>query len=129
MGRLYLKRNGVEVRIIETGKVFPSIQECAEYLGVNPTWLGKVVRGEKGCCTCHGYHIVRTDGLCGRVDVTKSEHRGRPGMRVKIIETGEEFDSLTECAEAIGGNPAKIYEVLHGLNHRHSHRGYTFTFI
>ena len=128
MGRLYEKRDGVEVKIVETGEVFNSIQSCADYLGVNVTWLAKVVRGESGRCTCRGYHIVRTDGLYDTVDTTKTEHRGRPGIKIMIVETGETFGSLTECAEAIGGYSGKIYECLHGLNHRHTHRGYHFTF-
>ena len=82
MGRLYNKRDGVEVKIVETGEVFSSMQSCAEHLGVNPTWLAKVVRGETGYCTCRGYHIIRTDGLYATVDTTKLEHRGRPGIRV-----------------------------------------------
>lgn len=128
MGRFYSKRNGVEVKIVETGEVFSSMQSCAEYLGVNPTWLAKVVRGDTGYCTCRGYHIVRTDGLYATVDTTKLEHRGRPGIRVMVLETGETFESLTECAKAIGGSASKIYDCLHGLNHRRSHRGYHFTF-
>lgn len=124
-----VKRKGVEVMIIETGETFDSIQSCADYLNVNPTWLGHVVRNEKGYCTIHGYHIIRTDGKYNTVDLTKKEYRGRPGVRVMITETGEKFDSIMDCAKAIGGYPSKIHDVLYHNNNRHTHRGYHFQFI
>ncbi len=123
-----VKRKGVEVMIFETGEIFDSIQSCADYLNVNPTWLGRVVRNDKGYCTIHGYHIVRTDGKYNTVDLTKKEYRGRPGIQVRIAETGEEFDSITECAKAICGYPSKISDALYH-NNRHTHRGYHFQLI
>ena len=50
----------------------------------------------------------------------------RDGVRCEIIETGEVFNSITSCAEAIGGSPSKIHEAMHGRNYRHSHRGLHF---
>ena len=49
---------------------------------------------------------------------------GRTRRPVKIIETGNEYSSLTECARSIGGNPNKIQDCLSGR--QHSHRGYHF---
>lgn len=47
------------VRIIETGEVFESIQECARYLGVTPSSVGKCAsRATFSCC---GYHITYAD--------------------------------------------------------------------
>ena len=43
---------------------------------------------------------------------------------VRIIETGEVFESLTSCAEAINGQVSTISNCLAGKNK--SHRGYTF---
>ena len=56
------KRDGVRVRIVETGEEFNSIQSCADYLGVNAHWLGEVVRNNRGLRTCHRYHVVVADG-------------------------------------------------------------------
>lgn len=46
------------------------------------------------------------------------------GRRVKIVETGQEFDTVRELAEAISGNATSVYAVLRGM--QKSHRGFTF---
>lgn len=43
---------------------------------------------------------------------------------VKVLETGEVFESLSACAEAIGGSVSTVSNCLAGKNK--SHRGYTF---
>lgn len=45
-------------------------------------------------------------------------------LKVRIIETGNEFDTVRELADAIGGVPTQVYAVLRGR--AKSHRGYTF---
>ena len=80
------KRDGVKVRIVETGEEFNSIQSCANYLGVNAHWLGQVVKGNRGLRTCRGYHIVAVDGSDNNLYL--NEYRGRPGVKVEIVETG-----------------------------------------
>ena len=118
------KRNGVRVRIVETGEVFNSIQACADYLGVNVHWLGQVVRGDRGLCTCHGYHVVAYDEDLYSM---RTEYRGRPGVRLKNIETGEIFGSITECARCINGSPGAIHDVLSGR--RKAYKGYHFVVV
>ena len=119
------KRDGVRVRIIETGEEFNSIKSCADYLGVNASWLGKVTRGGEGLCTCHGYHIVPID-ISNDVDLTRNEYRGRPGIKVRIVETGEIFNSITECADAIGGSVGSIHDAIYENRSRRTHMGYHF---
>ena len=46
---------------------------------------------------------------------------------VRIVETGEEFDSLLACAIEIGGHSSSISKVLGGKQHKHL--GYTFVRI
>jgi len=120
------KRDGVRVTIVETGEEFNSIQACADYLNVDVCWLGRVVRGERGLKTCHGYHIVRSEDYDDHLYFDNSDYRGRPGVRVKIVETGEEFESITSCARAIDGSPGSIHDVLTGR--RETHKGYHFIF-
>lgn len=120
------KRDGVRVRIVETGEEFNSIQSCADYLGVNAHWLGEVVRNNRGLRTCHGYHVVVADGNQD-LYFDRTEYRGRPGTQVKIVETGEMFDSITECAEHINGSAGTIHQVLSG--HRNTHKGYRFEHV
>lgn len=117
------RRDGIKVRIVETGEVFNSIQSCADYLGVNAHWLGRVVRGDRGLRTCHGYHVVPADDYKD-LYFDRTEYRGRPGVRVEIVETGERFDSITECANYIEGSAGTIHHVLTG--NRKSHKGYHF---
>jgi hypothetical protein len=66
--------------------------------------------------------------------VTHSEnirHAFRTGLikvtPIRIVETGEIFESLSECARRIGGDPANIRHCLAG---RHSTcRGYHFEYV
>lgn len=43
---------------------------------------------------------------------------------VRIVETGQTFDSLRDCADTIGGKYQLVSAVLHGSQRRH--RGFTF---
>lgn len=117
-------REGVRVIVEETGKEFDSIQACANYLGVGASWLNRVVNGDRGLCTCHGYHIRRID------DVQNIRHDvGRTGIKIRIVETGEEFNSITECARYINGSAGTIHDVLHNNRGRTTHMGYHFEFV
>lgn len=71
-------------------------------------------------------HCVKTGlftpsrGMLGK----KNPNAGRHGKPIKIKETGQIFNSITECANAIGGNDTGILDTLSGG--RKSHRGFTF---
>lgn len=45
------------VRIVETGQVFASLQDCADYLGVTRGNISRVLTGERAGQRIHGYHI------------------------------------------------------------------------
>lgn len=123
------KRDGVRVRIVETGEEFNSIRACAFRLGVDVTWLGKVTRGNNGLSTCKGYHIIRVEDPRANYDISRKEYRGRKGRAVRIVETGETFNSISECADAIGGSAVSICEILRGHNRRATHMGYHFEYV
>lgn len=118
------KRDGVRIRIEETGEEFNSIRACADYLGVNAGWLGKVSRGDDGLSTCHGYHILRVDDP--KSSQVRNTHRGRRGQKVQIVETGVIFNSITECANYIDGSPGTVHDVLHNNRNRTTHKGFHF---
>ena len=106
MNEFDTKRDGIPVRIVETGEEFNSIQACANRLNVDAKWLGKVVRGETGFNTCHGYHIVVSGGRYSSdppLDII-----GRPGQRIEVLESGEEFQSARECARNIEGDHKSV---------------------
>lgn len=99
------KRDGIPVRIVETGEEFNSIQACANRLGVNSKWLARIVRGETGFNTCHGHHVVPIDRANND---SEEQGRGRPGRKVGILESGEEFISARECARSIKGDHKSV---------------------
>ena len=49
------------------------------------------------------------------------------GYRVRVVETGEIFESVTACARAIGGNQSNIWKCLNF--ERRTHRGFTFEYV
>lgn len=126
MSEFDTKRSGVEVKIVETGEIFNSIQACAKRLGASVGQVGQVCRGDNGLRTVHGYHVIRTKDSIPRFDISKKEYRGRPGLRVRIVETGEEFNSVTDCAKAIHGNIGMIHDVVRGNRNRHTYKGLHF---
>ena len=48
---------------------------------------------------------------------------------VKIVETGETFNSLTDCAKAIGGQPHTISMCLNNKYNRSAHKGVHFEYV
>ena len=51
----------------------------------------------------------------------------RTTRRVKVLETGDIYDSPAECAAAIGGQVSGISKVISGV--REHHMGYTFAYV
>jgi len=75
------------------------------------------------------YNVV--DNLEWSTSSENIQHAYQTGLKrpsnkraVRIIETGDEFDSLTECAKSIGTSAANIHACLSGRVK--SHRGFTF---
>lgn len=52
---------------------------------------------------------------------------GRKGKPFRIVETGEVFDTLKECEDAINGNNRHINDCLRGR--QNTHRGYHFEYV
>lgn len=52
---------------------------------------------------------------------------GRKGKPFKIVETGEVFNTLEECEQAIDGNNRHINDCLRGR--QRTHRGYHFEYV
>ena len=57
----------------------------------------------------------------------KNPNAGRKGRPIKIVETGEIFETLKDCEDAIGGNNRHINDCLRGR--QKTHRGYHFEYI
>lgn len=54
----------------------------------------------------------------------RPDNCGSPKRKVRIVETGEVYESIGECARAIGGDQAHICNCLSGRYH--THKGYHF---
>ena len=106
------KRDGVSVMILETGEVFNSIQACADHLNVNVNWIRNILNDSDPHKVCRGNHIVRVNKPLPDFDLTRSDYRGRPCVRVMIAETGEIFESITDCAKYINGSTGRISDVF-----------------
>ena len=120
---------GIKVKIVETGEIFDSVKSCADYISASPSSVSKVVLGNNRYHTCHGYHIVPADRLISDVDIHRKEYRGRPGIKVRVVETGKEYNSIADCAKAINGSPGTIHDILHNNRNRSTHKGLHFECI
>ncbi|QFG10214.1 homing endonuclease [Arthrobacter phage Egad] len=54
------------------------------------------------------------------------EYRRQWGQPIRIVETGEVFRTVRDCASYINGDYSSIYACLRG--DRSTHRGYSFTY-
>ena len=55
-------------------------------------------------------------GMLGK----KNPNGGRHGHPIRVVETGEEYDSITHCSEALGLNNRAICDVLNGRQRTHA---------
>lgn len=62
-------------------------------------------------------------GMLGK----SNPNAGRKTKPIRIVETGEVFDGLKECEEAIDGNHRHINDCLKGR--QRTHRGYHFEYV
>ena len=90
-----------------------------------------------------GYDVNHKVGVKSNVSAdnleytTRSEnvlHAYRTGLNphthtIRIVETGETFKGISECARAIGGDPENIRQCLYDKYDRQSCRGYHFEFV
>lgn len=58
---------------------------------------------------------------------SKGLKKPSPGKRIKIVETGEEFESIAECARSINGIQGNVSLCLG--KKRPTHRGYHFEYV
>jgi hypothetical protein len=57
----------------------------------------------------------------------KNPNGGRKGKPIRVVETGEVFNTLKECEEAINGNNRHINDCLRGR--QNTHRGFHFEYV
>ena len=87
------------IEIVETGEKYNSIDECARAINGDPERIRQCLLYPKYRRKSHrGYHFksLRTDEPI------------RKPLKVKIVETGEIFDSIRDCERAINGFHSNI---------------------
>lgn len=62
-------------------------------------------------------------GMLGK----RNPNAGRAGIQIRVVETGNVYQSITECARAINGNDRHICDCLSGR--QRTHRGYHFEYV
>lgn len=121
--RMGLNESQKPVRIVETGEVFRSQNECARYIGGSASGIHDCRSGKSE--THRGYHFEFQDDN-GRWYSVKREPRSIE-KKVKVVETGILYDSITKCAKAIRGTVPGIVSCKSGR--QTTHRGYHFDFL
>ena len=86
------------IRIVETGEIFNSINECARAINGSRKNIALCLNDKYPRHTHMGYHFEMID----RCDLTTES------VPIRIVETGEEFSSARECERNIDGNHAAI---------------------
>ena len=76
---------------------------------------------------CVGNKTASATNTAAIKNVKKNPNAGRPGLRVRIVETGEVYSSITDCAKAINGNDRHICDCLAGR--QVTHRSYHFEYV
>ena len=110
------------IRIVETGEIFRSQNECARRIGGTASGIHDCRSGRH--VTHRGYHFefLDDDGLWHKTDRENMSKR----RRVTVLETGVTYDSVSECARAINGTVCGILSCRTG--DQRTHRGYHFKF-
>ena len=86
----------------------------------NLEWVTK----KENCRHAWDNGLVRPSyGMQGK----KNPKAGRHGRPFMIVETGEIFKTLEECAKEINGNNRHINDCLRGR--QRTHRGYHFKYL
>lgn len=109
-------KNARAVRCVETGAVYASAAEAERRTGVGRSSIRDALRGASKLAG--GLSWVYADGKpapSGPRKRRKASSGGR-GMRVRCVETGEEFESQRAAGEAIGASqPAVSYALRNGV--------------
>ena len=119
------------VRVIETGEVFGSIKECARAIGGDERHITKCLRGMQNTHLGLTYEYADKYSInmlpCDYSRSYACAKRVPYRRAVRIIETGEVFPSIGECARSINGDSASIVGCLSGRHH--THRGYHYEYV
>lgn len=97
-----LNKMTTSIRIVETGEVFDSINECARSIGASRKNIAMCLNDKYQRNSCKGFHFEYVN----RTELSTDS------IPIKIIETGEIFKSARECERAINGSHTDILNAV-----------------
>ena len=103
----------IKIKIIETGEVFDSINNCARHIDGDPELIRQCLSDKYNRYSHKGYHFK----------IVEKPKKSTFSVPVEIVETGEKFDSVRSCASAIDGNHTNVRIALKNGN---SYKGLHF---
>lgn len=92
----------IPVRIVETGEEFQTIEDCARHINGDAELIRQCLNPKYSRKKHKNYHF----------EALGDNNTGRTKTKVKIVETGEVFDSLRECERAIDGAHTNISKAI-----------------
>lgn len=129
----------------ETGQVWASIKECAEYFGAKPEAVHRVLRGVRKHFRNFTFSYFNSkpvhfslEAKSKLSEISKKQTKKYSKsltkeqidkMKSPVIcnETGVKYDSLSDAAKALNGHSSGISRVL--LKKRKSYKGFTFSYL
>lgn len=113
-GRKNKKSQSKPVACRETGIIYPSIGEASRMTGIVSSNIAKCANGKVVSAGGYKWGFV----IDGKPVYLKRENKNQ--TRIKCLETGEVFDSITECARLIGDkNPGTLQSTIkYGCKHK-----------
>lgn len=91
-------KSSIRFKCNETGEIFNSIRECCDILKIRHESVSEMLRGER-------------DTQIGGYTFSKIEERV---PYVVIVETGETFETVVDCAKKLETSKSSINRVLNG---------------
>lgn len=107
-----LNKLTTSIRIVETGEIYQSINECARAINASRKNIAQCLNDKYQRNTCNGYHFEYVE----RTDLSTDS------VPIEIVETGEKFESARECERAINGAHTQILKAArNGTSYKNLH--------
>ena len=104
------------VKIVETGETYNSINECARAIDGSSKNIALCLNPKYQRNTHKGYHF----------EIVEQTELSTAPRLIRVIETGEIYNSVRECAREIGGNH---YNILQAIEHDRPYKDLHFEFL
>ena len=111
--RMSKEKNPKSRKVVYGDKVFNTIEDCAEFLGVDRNKITRWINGETIIPEVHLLNRIRFMDESPNYKTTKIK---RTGFGVKVLYNGMVYDSIKDCAQEIGVSPSVLKEWLNGEN-------------